>query len=105
MKRSKYEVEPIQDVCGEIRELYRSKELSIAHVSLRLAKQHLHQSFDEFYYVERGRGRLRVGDRIFEVKEGDLVYIPKGSWHQAEGELELIVISHPGFDPEDVRER
>ena len=32
--------------------------------------------------IERGRGRVLVGDRIFDVREHDLVHVPPLAWHQ-----------------------
>jgi quercetin dioxygenase-like cupin family protein len=32
--------------------------------------------------IQRGQGRVLVGDRIFVVREHDLVHIPALTWHQ-----------------------
>lgn len=32
--------------------------------------------------IQRGRGRVLVGDRVFDVREHDLVHIPAMTWHQ-----------------------
>ncbi len=32
--------------------------------------------------VQRGRGRVLVGDRVFDVREHDLVHVPPLTWHQ-----------------------
>ncbi len=32
--------------------------------------------------IQRGRGRVLVGDRVFDVNEHDLVHIPAMTWHQ-----------------------
>ena len=40
-------------------------------------------------YVLRGAARIGIGDTVHEVKQGDVVYIPRGvpHWYQAaEGE-------------------
>lgn len=37
----------------------------------------------EFCYVMSGRGRHRIEDRIYEVREGDLILINAGEYHQS----------------------
>jgi quercetin dioxygenase-like cupin family protein len=32
--------------------------------------------------VQRGGGRCLIGDRIYELAEGDLVHVPALTWHQ-----------------------
>jgi quercetin dioxygenase-like cupin family protein len=32
--------------------------------------------------IQRGAGRVLVGDRVYEVREHDLVHIPAMTWHQ-----------------------
>lgn len=42
---------------------------------------HVHEDFEEVYYILSGRGRMRIGDEEEEVGEGALVYIPPGKVH------------------------
>ncbi len=106
-KTSKSETVPKNDPCGLLRELYNSGDLSIAHVIvLGEAKRHLHRKMEEVYYVEKGEGQLLVGDELLEIKEGDVIAIPKNTPHflkRIEGKpLEVLVITHPRFDPSDL---
>jgi quercetin dioxygenase-like cupin family protein len=32
--------------------------------------------------IQRGAGRVLVGDRVFDVREHDLVHVPALTWHQ-----------------------
>lgn len=32
--------------------------------------------------IQRGRGRVLLGSRVFEVREHDLVHVPALTWHQ-----------------------
>ena len=32
--------------------------------------------------IQRGEGRVLVGDRVFDVREHDLVHVPALTWHQ-----------------------
>ncbi len=106
-KTSKRDVAPKRDPCGSLKELYNSDSLSIAHVVvLGEAKRHLHKKMEEVYYVEKGEGQLLVGDELLEIKEGDVIAIPKNTPHflkRIDGKpLEVLVITHPRFDPSDL---
>ncbi len=106
-KVSKYDVEPIKDPCGLLRELYSSPNLSIAHDTVTgEARKHMHRTMEEVYYVTRGRGQLVLGEDLLEIKEGDLIPLPKNIPHalkRIEGvELEVLVINHPKYNPNDV---
>ncbi len=39
-------------------------------------------------YILKGAARVGIGDEVFEVKQGDVVYIPQGSphWYEADAE-------------------
>ena len=48
--------------------------------SIGLLKTHFH-SYHELYYLSRGQMRYIIDDRLYEVTEGDVVLIPKGTLH------------------------
>ena len=43
--------------------------------------EHFH-SFYEFYYLLNGKRKVFVNNRVYHVKEGDMVLIPKGEIHR-----------------------
>jgi uncharacterized RmlC-like cupin family protein len=43
-------------------------------------------SFDEFYYIVAGSGRMRIRDDIVQVKAGDHVFTPIGTPHGIEND-------------------
>ncbi len=45
--------------------------------------RHQHD-WEHVNYVIRGRGRLRIGDRVHELNEKDFVYVPPNTEHQFE---------------------
>lgn len=48
---------------------------------------HCHEHL-ELCYIQSGTGKHRIGDTIYEVKEGDLLVINEGVYHQSlAGEL------------------
>lgn len=101
------DVSPIEDVCGEIRELYNSDNLSMSLAIITgKAGSHKHEKMEEVYYVVSGYGKITIGGEVREIKTGDMISIPKGVYHHAEnmGEepLKLIVVTHPKYDTSDV---
>ena len=106
-KINKDEIVPQQDACGLIRELYSSKHMTLAHVEvIGTARKHLHKMLEEIYYVTKGEGELLIEDRVIKIKEGDMIPIPKNTYHELrtiEGEpFEILFITYPQFTLDDV---
>ena len=101
------EVKPLEDTCGQIRELYHSDNMSVAHVTIKtFAFSHQHRKMEEVYYILSGNGLLYIGEEKFKVLPGDTITIPKNTYHHLENvafrPLELLVITHPRYDTSDV---
>jgi mannose-6-phosphate isomerase-like protein (cupin superfamily) len=61
---------------------------------------HSHRKQEEVYVVRRGSGRMKLDDKIVELKEWDAVRVPPGTWRGYEagpGGLEIIVIGAPNI--------
>jgi quercetin dioxygenase-like cupin family protein len=45
-------------------------------------------SVEHEQYILRGKARVGIGDEVFDVKTGDVVYIPEGvpHWYEADSE-------------------
>jgi mannose-6-phosphate isomerase-like protein (cupin superfamily) len=66
-------------------------------------QQHPHAA-DEMYFVLRGQGKLRVGDRDHPVRPGSVVSVDHGEDHHffdITEDLQLLVVFAPPEDPED----
>lgn len=64
----------------------------------RMRSVHVHP-WHELYYLEKGRTRYLIGDEIYPVEEGNLVFIPKGNYHMTDnGDCEYIERSLLSFD-------
>ncbi|MCC6371012.1 MAG: cupin domain-containing protein [Bacteroidia bacterium] len=67
------------------------------------AHRHLHHS--EHVVVIEGQGLMKLGDKNFIIKKGDVIFIPKNTVHSVKstGEIPLKVISvqSPRFDGTD----
>jgi quercetin dioxygenase-like cupin family protein len=57
--------------------------------------RHQHD-WEHINYVVKGRGRLRIGDRVYELEEKDFAFVPPNTEHQFENpygeEFEFICI-------------
>ena len=76
--------------------------------ALPISKSHLHKIMEEVYYVEKGKGKMTIGDKIFPIGPGDVFPIPKNTYHSAEGTpknpLTILVVTHPRYSTSDVYE-
>ncbi|WP_457556146.1 UTP--glucose-1-phosphate uridylyltransferase GalU [Candidatus Pyrohabitans sp.] len=43
---------------------------------------HYHEESEEVYHFLSGRGRIKLGDREYEAKAGDIFTVPKDTFHQ-----------------------
>jgi mannose-6-phosphate isomerase-like protein (cupin superfamily) len=43
---------------------------------------HVHSREDESFYIVSGRLEILLGDKIYQAKRGDFVYIPRGTIHR-----------------------
>jgi quercetin dioxygenase-like cupin family protein len=46
-------------------------------------EHHLHPDAEEVVVVTRGSGWHRVGDQVFRIREGDVVFVPRNTAHSA----------------------
>lgn len=107
---NKNSVNRFQDVCGWIYELYKSENISITIATIKgKSKPHKHKIMEEVYYILHGNGTLIIDGERSTVKPGDLIPIPKDTFHHIETstgkEMEILVITHPRFIKEDVIEQ
>lgn len=61
----------------------------------REVKAHFHAAHTEYVLVISGQALMDLGVERFQVKAGDLIYIPKGTPHSVEvfGDAPLLVVS------------
>lgn len=68
-------------------------------------KPHKHQYHSEHVYVIDGEAQMRLGEKTFKIKKGDLVFIPKNTVHAvkttSKQPLKVISIQAPLFDGKD----
>lgn len=100
----------VPNVCNQVlREVWKSKDVSVAHVVMASGNTsllHHHSSFTELYYILRGRGIIYVGGVEFPVWDNYLVEVKPNVKHKLQNiglsDLEHLVISTPAFNADDV---
>jgi mannose-6-phosphate isomerase-like protein (cupin superfamily) len=68
-------------------------------------KPHKHAEHSEQVLILEGNGEMTMGDKTFKVKRGDLIYIPKGTFHSVKTmskmPLKVLSVQAPYFDGKD----
>jgi len=66
---------------------------------------HKHIKHIENVYITEGNGDFQLGDTIYNVKSGDLIVIPKNTWHgvivNSQKPMKVISIQSPEFYGKD----
>jgi mannose-6-phosphate isomerase-like protein (cupin superfamily) len=67
------------------------------------AQLHYHKRLTEtYYFLECGTGaQMQLDDETVAVKPGMCIMIPPGVRHRAIGEMKVLIIALPKFDPAD----
>ena len=50
------------------------------------------------YYVAQGSGTFKIGNKMYNVTEGDIVEIPPNTEFVFKGKMKLLLIMNPPFD-------
>jgi mannose-6-phosphate isomerase-like protein (cupin superfamily) len=99
------ELPPQSCPCGSTRRAFA--DLPGAVASLHLvdikadAERHHHRRTTELYLVLSGTGFIELDGERVPVKPLSAVYIPPGVKHRLVGELRIINVPVPAFDPAD----
>ncbi len=68
-------------------------------------KPHKHLTHSEHVIVMEGEGVMKLGDKTFSLKKGDVVFIPKNTVHSVKTTskipLKVMSIQSPMFDGKD----
>ncbi len=97
--------------CGTTRRAFATPEASVAPqasvASIHLldvsrdARTHYHKTLTEIYLVLEGEGHLELDGELVPVRPLTAVMIRPGCRHRAIGNLRIINIPVPAFDPSD----
>ena len=68
-------------------------------------KIHKHINHTEHVYIKQGKGKFQLADRLYNVKTGDLIIVPKNTWHgvivESKNPMKVISIQSPEFFGKD----
>ena len=91
--------------CGQARRAFAGDRDSVASTHLveilKDAKVHYHKRMHEIYIVLEGEGYMELDGEKVPVRPMSSVLIKPGCRHRAVGDLKIINVPIPAFDPED----
>ena len=61
---------------------------------------HNHQNEDELFFVIKGKLKIEFTDKTVEIKEGEMLIVPKGVEHKPIAEDEVLLML---FEPKDIK--
>lgn len=75
--------------------------------SFKMTTPHFHNKH-ELYYLEKGRTRYFIGNEIYLLEQGDMVFVPKGAFHKtikedAKDTERLLLVFDDNFAGEDCK--
>ncbi len=82
---------PVKEITGrKIMDLVNGEIAGSKNISLRItdvlpeetaSPGHTHTGCEEIIFVFSGRGRIKIEEKTFEMKQGDAIYLPQGVRH------------------------
>jgi mannose-6-phosphate isomerase-like protein (cupin superfamily) len=99
------DIPPTPCPCGQARRAFMDDPDQIASIHLVDLKEdptpHYHKTHSEIYYILEGSGIIELDGEEHPVSAGDAILIKPYCRHRAKGDLKLINVPIPTFDPAD----
>jgi len=99
------ELRPMQCPCGTTRRAFVSPDNPVASIHMvdisEDARAHYHKKLTEIYLVLEGDGHLELDGEMVPVRPLAAVLIKPGCRHRAVGDMRIVNVPVPAFDPED----
>jgi mannose-6-phosphate isomerase-like protein (cupin superfamily) len=99
------EIEAVSCPCGWSRRAFVEDDNPVATLHMvdiqQDARVHYHKKLTEIYLVLEGEGHMELDGELVPVKPLTAVFIPPGCRHRAVGDLRVVNIPVPAFDPHD----
>lgn len=100
------EVPPVPCPCGQSRRAFVQADnptasLHLVEIRGDTARVHYHKRLTEIYLILEGEGWLELDGRRVPVRPMTSALIRPGCRHRAVGDLRLVNIPVPAFDPGD----
>jgi mannose-6-phosphate isomerase-like protein (cupin superfamily) len=99
------EVAPVACPCGASQRILTASDSTAASVHVVTIKAdsqaHYHKKTSEYYFVLSGEGEMHLEGDVIPVRAGHAISIPPGVRHCARGNLKVVNLVVPPFDPSD----
>lgn len=107
----RYQVVQLADIpavpcpCGSAKRAFQTESDGVASMHIVEIKEdselHYHKRMTEFYFVLEGQGKIELDGQLFDIGPGSAVMIKPLCRHRAIGQLKILNVPVPAFDPED----
>ena len=98
-------LEAVMCPCGTSKRAFIHDQDQIASLHVVDVKQksrmHYHKKMTEIYFVLEGIGQIELDGLRFDIEPGSSILIKPGCRHRAIGELKILNVPIPAFDPAD----
>jgi mannose-6-phosphate isomerase-like protein (cupin superfamily) len=98
-------VEAVPCPCGTSKRAFMGPDNETASMHVTTisedSRTHYHKTMTEFYYVLEGEGVIELDGETFPLKPNMAIMIKPGCRHRAVGNLKIINVPVPKFDPDD----
>ena len=104
------EIPIVKGACGETQVLSTEEDFKQGNVSIVMiigpTSPHFHKKTTEFYFIEKGSGRLVIGEETYEIKNGMIAIIPPNTAHYIipREVIKVLVFSVPCWRQDDLFE-
>lgn len=99
------DIEPQECPCGITRRAFATPDNPVATLHLvdikKDARTHYHKKLTEIYLILEGTGHMELDGELYPVGPMSTILIKPGCRHRAIGDLKIINVPIPAFDPED----
>ena len=99
------DIDPVECPCGTARRAFVEPDNPVASIHLveikKDARSHYHKKMTEIYLILDGEGHMELDGELHAVKPMSTILIKPRCRHRAIGEMRIVNIPIPTFDPED----
>lgn len=99
------ELKPVTCPCGQSRRAFVSPDNKVATLHMvdisADSRPHYHRRLTEIYFILEGSGHMELDGEKIPVKPMSAILIKPGCRHRAVGNLRVVNIPVPAFDPND----
>ena len=99
------EIEPKDCPCGSSRRAFVLPDNPVATIHMvdisKDSRIHYHKKLTEIYLILEGSGHMELDGEMIAVKPMTTILIKPGCRHRAVGQMRIVNIPVPAFDPTD----